>query len=294
LKNYDEAKANYRSAIALNDSFDNAYIKLAYLHLNLKEYDDANANFEKILKISKNEQTRTDAEMQIEVIKDQRSTEEINKGVECAKSGKFEDAIKYYESALKFKRDYRPYYYQAAAYRGLKKVPEAVNAYQQSLAISEKPEVYKGLAGLYLEQKDFEKAIANYEKAAAKEEAGRVYVSWGIALFKEKAFDKAIEKLTIANQSNETDLNYYFIAQAFGEKKKYADADTAFNKVLTLQKTITPGQVAYSRGVMYKAKGDMNKAIEQFKLGLSDEKVKKACKSEIDYYEAKLKNEKKK
>lgn len=296
LKNYEDARQNYSAAIAMNDSFDNAYSKLAFLQQLLKEYDAALATYSKLLTISKNEQLKTDAEMQIEVIKGLQATDALNKGVELAKAGKFDEAIASYESSLKIKKDYRAYYYQGAAYRSLKKYPEAISAYQLSLSLGEKPEVLKGLAGVYVEQKDYEKAIAAFEKAGAKDDIARLYVTWGAGLFKEKKYDNAIDVLTKGNTLMESDINYLLLGQAYGEKKKYAEADTAFEKALTIKKSVTPGQIAYYRGAMYKAKGDIPKATEQFKLGLADEKFKKACKSELDRIEAeqKMKNEKKK
>jgi tetratricopeptide (TPR) repeat protein len=55
----------------------------------------------------------------------------------------------------------------------------------------------------------------------------------------------------------------------------------SFDKALSVKKTVTEGAIGYYKGTMYKQKGDYDKAIEFFKQGLTDEKFKKACQSEI-------------
>jgi tetratricopeptide (TPR) repeat protein len=82
------------------------------------------------------------------------------------------------------------------------------------------------------------------------------------------------------------------LGKTYTEKKKYDLALQSFDKALSIKKTVTEGAIGYYKGTLYKQKGDLDKAIEFFKQGLTDEKFKKACKSEIDNTTA-LKKQKK-
>jgi tetratricopeptide (TPR) repeat protein len=225
-----------------------------------------------------------------------------NKGIELAKAQKYEEALTNYQKAAAINdKNYQIFYQMGNAYANLKKSPEAIKNYQQCLALNDTFALaYRAIGNVYLLDKDYDKAIENYEKAnsitnseaiktALKDNLATVYREAGTDQFTKKKYDKAIEWLLKANQLVETDRSFLYLARCYHQKKQYAEADAAFDKTLTLKKSITEGLVAYYRGSMYKDKGDMKKAIELFTLGLADETVKKACKSEIDNYNAKKK-----
>ena len=155
---------------------------------------------------------------------------------------------------------------------------------------------YTAIAGIYREAKDYKSAIPFYikavdnakdetKKASAKEALRVAYFMLGTTSFSEKKWDVAIENLNKSLEIAKNDKALLSLGRAYSEKKQYDLALQSFDASLdsTLAKrTVTPGSVAYYKAKMYQAKGDSKKALEQFKLALTDESFKKFAQSEID------------
>ncbi len=164
---------------------------------------------------------------------------------------------------------------------------------------------YLALAGLLTKKNDYDGAIKNYEKVievsknptlvnSAKEGESRTYLVAGNTAIKEKKYDKALDYFTKANEKAGSDQAFLGLAKAYNEKRQYDNALKSLDSTVALKKTVSDGAIAYYRGLIYFNKGDNTKALENFKAGLTDPTYKKACQSQIDFINAKLKGAKSK
>jgi len=164
---------------------------------------------------------------------------------------------------------------------------------------------YIALAGLLTKKNDYDGAIKNYEKvieisknpnlvSSAKEGESRTYLVAGNAAIKGKKYDKAIEYFSKANEKSSSDQGFLGLAKAYNEKKQYDNALKSLDSTTALKKTVSDGAISYYKGLVYFNKGDNGKALENFKAGLADPTYKKACQSQIDFINAKLKGAKQK
>jgi tetratricopeptide (TPR) repeat protein len=161
-----------------------------------------------------------------------------NYGVELAqKTGKFKEAIPYYQYAIQMDRKYRdPYNNLAVSYAAIKEYDKAIATLKQSLQINPNyPEAYNNIASFMLDQKDFEQA----EKALLvaiklRPYYGKAYYNLGRLYMEIEQPDRAWESFkaacTKADFDNETGFTAY--AQCSLYLKKYDDAIFASQKVL--------------------------------------------------------------
>jgi len=89
------------------------------------------------------------------------------RGLESFKSGKFEDAVKFYKQAIKLKQDYAEAHYNLGdAYFQLKQYKQAIEAYKQALRYqSNLPAAYNNMGTAYYKLGEHQKAIEAYKEA---------------------------------------------------------------------------------------------------------------------------------
>lgn len=302
----EDAKATFNTVISLKGDYDLAYLYLGNTLSAMKENDAAIKSYEKFIEVTSNEQLKQDARDMIELTKNNVAIEFYNKGNELSKAGKFEDAIKEYDKSLAINKDYKTYYQKGLTLSKMQKNEDAKKELNNALTLNPAFDLaFLALGKIFAEAKDYDNAIANYVKAievttndalktSIKEATSRTYFTIGSNFYKEKKYDKAIENFTKSVEYFDFDQSYLFLGKAQNDKKQYDVALQSFDKAAQFKKTITDGALAYNRGIVYKSKGDNNKALEQFTLGLSDPNYKKACDSEIKFIKALIEKDKKK
>jgi tetratricopeptide (TPR) repeat protein len=304
LNNWDCAAKQFEECINIDKTSEPAYIQLAAAYNNLKLYDKAIAVNKNLINLTKDPQKKSDAEARINDMQQTIAIEYYNQGIDLSKSSKYDEAIAMFDKSLAIKKDPKVFLTKGITLSKMQKPAEAIAEVKSAIAIDSAYDMaYYTLGGLYFASKDFKNALPNYLKAQeitkiealknnSKESLKAVYFQLGISAYNEKKWDSAIENFNKANEQVEYDQAYLWLGKTYTEKKKYDLALQSYDKALTIKKTVTEGAVGYYKGAMYKQKGDLDKAIEFFKQGLTDEKFKKACKSEIDNTTA-LKKQKK-
>ncbi|MCE1188986.1 MAG: tetratricopeptide repeat protein [Ignavibacteria bacterium] len=293
MKKYPEALKEYQEVIKQNPKNDAAYSNIARVYYEMKKYDDCIAANKKIIEVFP--EKKAEIESQIAGIQSEIAIDFYNKGIELYKQDKGEDALAAYQKSLDIKKDHKVYYQMGLTYQKMKKPAEAIKMLEQCIALNDSFALaYNAIAGIHYTNKDYTAAIASYEKTiavaknetiktAAKNGANSSYFAMGSELFKEKKYDKALECFTKANELTESDNTQLFIARCYAEKKQIEAANAAFDKTLQIKKTVSEGQVAYYRGMMYMAKNNYAKASECFVIASKDEKFKKFSDAQLDY-----------
>jgi tetratricopeptide (TPR) repeat protein len=304
LNNWDCAAKQFEECINIDKTSEPAYIQLAAAYNNLKLYDKAITVNKNLINLTKDPQKKSDAEARINDMQQTIAIEYYNQGIDLSKSSKFDEAIVMFDKSLAIKKDPKVYLTKGVTLSKMQKSAEAIAEVKLAIALDSTYDIaYYTLGGMYFATKDYKSALPNYLKAQeitkiealknnSKESLKAVYFQLGTIAYNEKKWDSAIENFNKANEQVEYDQAYLWLGKTYTEKKKYDLALQAFDKALTVKKTVTEGAIGYYKGTMYKQKGDYDKAIEFFKQGLTDEKFKKACKSEIDNTTA-LKKQKK-
>jgi Tetratricopeptide repeat. len=293
LSNWECAAKQYEECITLDKTSEPAYIQLAAAYNNQKLYDKAIAINKDLIKITQDPQKKSDAEARINDMQQTMAIEYYNQGIDLSKSSKFDEAIAMFDKSLLIKKDPKVYLTKGVTLSKMQKPAEAIAEIKSALALDSTYDLaYYTLGGMYFAAKDYQNALPNYLKAQeitkiealknnSKESLKAVYFQLGTTSYSEKKWDAAIEYFTKSNEQVEYDQAYLWLGKTYTEKKKYDLALQSFDKALLNKKTVTEGAIGYYKGTMYKQKGDYDKAIEFFKQGLTDEKFKKACQSEI-------------
>jgi tetratricopeptide (TPR) repeat protein len=304
MKNWACAAKQSEECIALNKTYEPAYIQLAAAYNNQELYDKAIEVNRTLIKLTQDPQKKSDAEGRINNMQQTMANVYYNQGIDLSKSSKFDEAIVMFNRSLDLKKDPKVFLTKGVTFSKMQKLPEAIVEVKSAIALDSTYDLgYYTLGGMYFTAKDYKNALSNYLKAQeitkiealknnSKESLKAVYFQLGTNSYSEKKWDAAIEYLNKSNEQVEYDQAYLWLGKTYTEKKKYDLAIQSFDKALSIKKTVTEGAIGYYKGAIYKQKGDLDKAIEFFKQGLADEKYKKACKSEIDNTTA-LKKQKK-
>ncbi len=297
LDDNTNAATQLQECIALNKSYDQAYLQLSAIYTTQKQYDKVIALNKELIANTQDAQKKSDAEMMIAEAENAIAVNYLNAGVDLINAGKFDEALQNFDKSLALKKDLKVYYYKGVTYTKLQKPEEAKKEFASVLQMdSTYAQAYIGIANIYREAKDYKSAIPYYAKAVATtadetkktaiKEALRVtYFMVGMTSFSEKKWDAAIESLNKSLEIAKNDKALLSLGRAYAEKKQWDLSLQSFDASLdsTLAKrSVTPGSVAYYKAKMYQSKGDSKKAMEQFKLALTDESFKKFAQSEID------------
>ncbi len=297
LEDENNAIAQLQECIALNKSFDAAYLQLSAIYSTQKQYEKVIALNKELMANTQDAQKKTDAEMMIAEAENAIAVSYLNAGVDLINAGKFDEAIQNFDKSLTLKKDIKAYYYKGVTYTKMQKPEEAKKEF---LTVTQMDPAYAmayvALANIYREAKDYKSAIPYYQKAidntadenkknGIKEALRIAHFMLGMTAFSEKKWDAAIESINKSLEIAKNDRALLSLGRAYAEKKQWDLALQSFDASLdsTLAKrTVTPGSVAYYKAKMFQSKGDSKKAMEQFKLALTDDSFKKFAQSEID------------
>lgn len=297
LEDNTNAIVQLQECITLNKSYDPAYLQLSAIYSTQKQYDKVIALNKELIANTQDAQKKTDAEMMIAEAENAIAINYLNAGVDQITAGKFEEALQNFDKSLALKKDIKVYYYKGVTYTKMQKPEEAKAEFNTAIQMDATyAPAYIALANIYREAKDYKSAIPFYQKAidntaeenkkAALKEALRIaHFMMGMTSFSEKKWDASIESLNKSLEIAKNDRALLSLGRAYAEKKQWDLALQSFDASLdsTLAKrTVTPGSVAYYKAKMYQSKGDSKKAMEQFKLALTDDGYKKFAQSEID------------
>ena len=299
-----DAKHSFGESVKLNPNYDMGWMAAGNTHLALKEYDQAMNDFKKVSEVTKDPNTKKNAEESIKFTTNAKSIDFYNKGNELNKQNNYEEAVKNYDQALAISKDPKYYYQKGLALSKMNKNKEAEDALKSAVALNDSFDIgYVALASLQTANKDYAGAIKSYEKAltvttnenlkkSIPESISKTYISGGNNFYKDKKYDQSIEWMSKSITITSSDAAYFGLAKAYIEKKKYSEAMTALDSTKTNQKTVTDGAIAYYRGMVHLNKGEDNKAIDAFTVAVSDATYKKASQAQIDYLKAKQKETK--
>lgn len=193
-----------------------------------------------------------------------------NYGVELAqKAGKFEEAIPYYQYAIKMDKKYRdPYNNLAVSYAALKKYDAAIATLKQSLHINPLyPEAYNNMASFMMDQKDYGQAEKALRVAIQlRPYYGKAYYNLGRLYMEteqpELAWQNFKDACTKADLDNETGFAAY--AQSSLYLKKYDDAIIACKKVLEFNPANTDAH--FNLANIYFVTGQFDQAIATYEI----------------------------
>lgn len=184
LKNmYPEAMLSFKRAIALDKTFDSAYVALGEVFIKIGQPDSAITNFKRALEISPEMTTallylanqyrdvRPNYDTAIILYTQALKTDSLNKVVYYSiawcynAKTEYEKAIPYAVKALEIDNNYRPAYGELGhAYRRTGKFAEAIEQFKKNIAVSviDLPIFYSGMC--YTELNDKEGALRQYEE----------------------------------------------------------------------------------------------------------------------------------
>ena len=145
-ENYELAMSYYTSALAHAPENYDVSIALANLYMGMRQFEKA----WEILKPLKN-----------------NYSEGVLMKADCQRAlGKWDEAIKYYELAIRLNpRDVAPYWYLGNYYRQIGEFDKAIEYYEKMTHLNDSEQIFTELAQLYIRVDKTEKAIATYERA---------------------------------------------------------------------------------------------------------------------------------
>jgi len=217
-----------------------------------------------------------------------------NEGNSLMKSGNYQGAIDSYNKAISIEKDHRSFYQLGVAYRKSNNLPEAEKAFKSSIQLNSNFDIaYNGLGGTYFSMKNYSAAIENFKKLEelsksndiknkAKDNISRSYTLLGKENLSDGKTNDAIANLLKAVEYSPYDAAFLTLAEFYSSVGNYDKAIEAADKALNSRKTISKGGPYYYKGIAFKKKGDKEKAIENFKLGLADPQYRSVCQYELD------------
>ncbi len=217
-----------------------------------------------------------------------------NEGNQFLKAGNYENAIKKYQEALQYSKDYRIFYQLGVTYKKQNKLSEAEEAFKNSIKSNSGFNLaYNGLGGTYFLEGKFQEAVEAFKKFAeltnkkslkeqANENIARAYVKLAETSKKDGNYQKAIEQLQAAIKFNEFDAAYVLLANTLYENGDYDEAIKAADKVISMNSKLK-GAAYYYKGLALKQKQDTEKAKENFELAKKDPQYKKLAEYELKY-----------
>ncbi len=206
-----------------------------------------------------------------------------NKGVGCFKQDLYEEAISYFQKALKVESSSVLYSNLANVYMKLEDEDAAIKEYKNSIQTQPKnANVYSALGRIYLNRQMYKEALSLLKRAEAEfpaeaaikglhEEVYSGYILFcvneGIEAY--SAGDKA-EAYLLLNKALKIGPNYiqpyYFLSRFYIADNNYVQAEELLKEVLQIKSDFLLARILL--GDLYYKKGNYEKAISEYKSGL--------------------------
>ena len=314
IRNYQKSAEAYRMAVTVKPDYAAAYFELGQLYLTfLKEYENAQKSFQKVLEI--------DPQLADGKSREYLKFAYLQQGTHYLKRRSYKNAVVQYENAtqldptdatafynlgLAYKgaRNYRkaeeayttatdlnPKYARAFSalgnlYKNTKRNSQAIRAYRKAIANDPKNILaYRNLAQVYLQTKQPAKAVTTLKQAlGVATKNTQVLVNLGHAHAQRKQYKSAINSYQRAIRLNGNNPEaHYRLSDAYFATKQYQTAISSAKRATGSRKYAVPAHVII--GDSYEAlkqPGWKEKAVFHYKKGLKDRRYKKYCEDKID------------
>jgi tetratricopeptide (TPR) repeat protein/tRNA A-37 threonylcarbamoyl transferase component Bud32 len=198
-------------------------------------------------------------------------------GVIESGTGKYEDAVKQFQSAVELEPSNEDAYIGlGGAYEGLGKAPEAENTYKKIIALRSNYWLgYNQLGAFYLRQAQYDDASKMFSKVVAlTPESFRGYANLGATLLYEAKYADAIKPLEQSLAIHATADTYSNLGTAYYYQHRFRDSAQAYEKAVQLNdKDYTNwgnlGEAYYLDGERPKARSAFERGIALAKSGLA-------------------------
>jgi tetratricopeptide (TPR) repeat protein len=285
----DKAVEHYKEAIGIHETYVDAYYNLGIALAAEKRYGEAIVQYRTVLKLTKKEDYKKILFRMAEAL---------------ARSEQPDEALSYYDKALKYKPDDTEILNNyGLALVGKGKIDEAVTLYDRSLEIDpDSVELLNNLANALVKQKKFSQALVHFEKAlsinpgfvethynlaGALRQMGEIdravfhyhevlrlkpddidaIYGLGLALAAGQKYDEAIAYYEKAIQvDGNFSLAYYQLGMAYFHKKQTGKAIEQFRQVLRIHPK--DAEMHCNLGVLLAQEGRLDEAIEEFRTAL--------------------------
>ena len=171
------------------------YLNLGYAYGNLKEWDNAIVNFNKVNEIKPNH----------------HAAAYYNLGIAYWALEQKEKAMESYTTAIKVDLNYADAYYgRGVCYHYLNEPDKALADYSKAIAIKPRPEVYYNRGMIYAMKQQWEEAISDYTKAIENSPNNAdIYNNRANAYGGMNKWDKAVEDFNMTLQLNPQNKTAY-------------------------------------------------------------------------------------
>ena len=214
----DKAIEDVTTSISYKDDEPDLYRDRADLYFYMKQYALADKDFEKIKSLDPGSPLGY-----------------MGVGRNAVAQGRYEDAIKEFDYALKLQPDYsQAYAFKAESLLGLKRYAEATDDAIAALNIGNaNQKAYSLILGIAEEARDV--VIAKLRVQAVKDKANNLWpYAIGGVYYNDNQYARAIDYYKQSNEINPIDQAYYFIAQAYTELGDYQNALANIDEALEL------------------------------------------------------------
>jgi len=247
--------------------------KLVQAYLKLDKKEDAIQQYERLLKQNPSAETYNSA------------------GGLYYKQGNIEQAIRYFEKALKINRRYSPaknnlfnmYKERGVKYLEAKDYDGAISDFARAIELFPSDSgIYDVMGAVYADKGDYQKAIEYYQKAIsfnpgninARNNLAKAYNNRGVVLVGQNKFQEAIDAYIKALEITPEDAQfkrnlesaYWKLANYYTEKKNWGKAIEIYRKLLKLNPNNKDAHCAIAEA--YFNLGRYAEAIESFKAAL--------------------------
>ncbi len=248
---YEQAIEKFKAAALADANHKESRLGLATAYFKLSQWDNAIIALKEVMTLAPD---------------DMAALEMLAKAQLNAK--KYADAIISFDKLIAVKTDNPDLYmFLGNSAAGNKDDVKAEKAYLKAIELKTTTvSVYHKLAIMYQKQKKMKDAIAILEKALPVKEDQKTYYYLGKFLYVDKGFVKAEEYLKKAFEMDSKDEDSaYYLTKTYIELKKFADAVTVGEALITLKKT-EPKYCA-ALGDAYRLNGEKDNALKTYQAG---------------------------
>lgn len=197
--------------------------------------------------------------------------DDYGKGFELAVSGDFEEALYYFQEALKKNPDQWTYSYIGFCNHQLGRFDEAVKAYKQAIKLDPKDAMsFSEIGTLYFEMGNEKEAIIYLKKAIELDPTGE-YIGWyayanlGTAYFRSKQYHEAIEVLKRAIQIDpKAEGVHYALGLCYYSIRYYNDAIEAYKWAITTDQDNI--DIHYNLALAYLMINDKESVLTEYRI----------------------------